>query len=174
MKTSAALVLVLLALSAVPVPAEERAGLRVEIVPKIVENRSAPTRSVNSVISDVDKNMSLKATVKNVSMKDMPEGSIDYVILVHRWTGTEQQSISQYTGKVALPPLRTTEQVEVDVGNYHIGGHRHGTSSRHEDKLVGWKLSITQGGVPVEFRTPTTFEELNRKAKPSVAKPAPR
>jgi hypothetical protein len=146
--------------------AEEKEGVRVEIVPHIVENRSVG-RSSGKLLTPVDKDMSLKAAVKNVSMKDAPEGSIDYVILVKRWTASEQERIARYSGSQKLPPLRPAQQVEIDVGKYHIGGHSHGTSSRHEDKLAGWKVTVTQGSRVVEFHTPTTFDALNGKATPS-------
>ena len=145
--------------------AEEKEGVRLEIVPQIEENRSS-SRSSTSSISPVDKDMSLKAAIKNVSMKDAPEGSISYVILVNRWNPAEQEKITQYTGTEKLPALRPAEQVQVDVGKYHIGGHRHGSSARHEDKLAGWKVTVTQGARSVEFHTPSTFDALHRAAKP--------
>lgn len=145
--------------------AEEREGLRVEIVPKIVADRSEKPGAVQSLQARVDKDMSLKATVKNVSMKEMPEGSLDYVILVSRWTADEKEQIARYTGTEKLPALKPAEQVEVAVGQYQIGGHRHGTSPRHEDKLAGWKLVATPAGRRIEFRTPATFEAMSSRAQ---------
>ena len=52
-----------LLLSTISAAAEEKEGLRVEIVPKIVADRSAPAR-VSADLPTVDKDMSLKATVK--------------------------------------------------------------------------------------------------------------
>jgi len=145
--------------------AEEREGLCVEIVPNIAADRSEKPGSTQSLQAKVDKDMSLKATVKNVSMKELPEGSIEYVILVSRWTADEKEKISRYTGTEKLPGLKPAEQVEVAVGQYQIGGHRHGTSSRHEDKLAGWKLVATPAGRRIEFRTPSSFEAMSNSAQ---------
>src|SRR5690242_15288416 len=76
--------------------AAEKEGLRVEVVPKLLVDRSASTNSTIFTTA-VDQDMALKATIKNISMKDNPEGSIDYVVLVQRWN-TETPSYSRFNG----------------------------------------------------------------------------
>ena len=98
-------------------------------------------------------------------MRDIPEGSIEYVILVSRWNLKEEEKFARYTGTQKLPALRPAEQAEIAVGEFRIGGHSHGTSSRHEDKPAGWKLVVLQAGRKVEFRTPTSFEMMSSKAE---------
>jgi hypothetical protein len=51
------------------------------------------------------------------------------------------------------------------VGEYHIGGHVHGSSDMHVDQLAGWKITIDQDGKKTEFRSGSTFDALNARAK---------
>lgn len=154
----------LVTLAAATLFAAEKEGLRVEVVPKMLSD-SGPLPNYAQSQTPVDQDMSLKATIKNVSMKDAPEGSIDYIVLVQRW-GTETAAYSSYKGTEKLPGLRFADQVEVDIGKYHLGGHLHGSSEQHKDKLAGWKIVVTQGDKKVEFISPPNFETLNKTAKP--------
>jgi hypothetical protein len=142
----------------------EKDGLRVEVVPKILSDGSA---IMNTAVftTPVDKEMALKATFKNTSMKDAPEGTIDYIVLVQRWAAEKGSRLS-YTGTEKLPAMRFSDQVEVDIGSYHIGGHLHGSSDQHEDKLAAWKITVTQGEKKTEFSTPN-FVGMSAGAKPA-------
>ena len=144
--------------------AMEKDGLRVEVVPKTLSDGSAPTSSFQ-LMSAVDQDMSLKAALKNISMKDAPEGAIDYVVLVRRWAG-ELNKLSVYRGTQKLQAMRFGEEITVDIGKYHLGGHMHGSSDRHKDKLAGWKIVVTQGDKKIEFSTPADFASLEKAAKP--------
>ena len=96
----------------------EKEGLRLEVVPKILPDRSGlPNSAVFT--PPIDQDMSLIATFKNVSMKDAPEASIEYVALVHRWGG-ESAKYASYRGTERLP-LRFGQQAEVDIGNITLG-----------------------------------------------------
>lgn len=165
MNRSLTLTWLLLVLIIPPVFAAEKEGLRVEVVPKVVWDRSPPINSA-TFSTAVDQEMSLKAAFKNVSMKDVPESSIDYVVLVQRWAG-ENNTYSIYKGMEKLEPLRFSQQVEVDIGKYHLGGHLHGVSDRHKDHLAGWKIVVTQGSKKIEFSTPSNFDTLSKNAKPA-------
>jgi hypothetical protein len=155
----------LLSLTVATVFGAEKEGLRVEIIPKVLSDRSA---LANSAVfkTPVDQDMSLKATFKNISMKDAPEGSIDYIVLVQRWSA-ETARYSSYTGTQKLVPLRFGDPVEVDIGQYHLGGHLHGLSDRHKDRLAGWKIVVTQGSKKIEFSTPPNFDQLSKEARPA-------
>jgi hypothetical protein len=145
--------------------AVEKDGLRVEVVPKTVSDGSAFPSSFQ-LMSKVDQDMSLKATFKNISMRDAPEGTIDYVVLVRSWAG-ELDKLSVYRGTQKLEAMRFGEELSVDIGSYHLGGHMHGSSDRHKDKLAGWKIVVKQGDKTIEFVTPTDFASLERHAKPA-------
>jgi hypothetical protein len=143
--------------------AMEKDGLRVEVEPKILSDGSAFPSSFQ-LTSKVDQDMALKAAFKNISMKDVPEGTIEYVVLVRHWPG-ESDKLSVYRGTQKLPALRFGEEISVDIGKYHLGGHMHGTLDKHKDKVAGWKIVVTQGGKNIEFCTPTDFASLERTAK---------
>ena len=145
--------------------AMEREGLRVDVVPKMLVDKSL-TPNTMATTTPVDEEMSLKATIKNVSMKDVPESTIDYVVLVQRWA-TETGAYSSYKGTQKLQPIRFADQVEVDIGKYHIGGHLHAAGEQHKDKLAGWKIVITEPGKTIEFTSGPNFEGLNVRAKPA-------
>ena len=145
--------------------AMEKDGLRVEVVPKTLSDGSAPVDSFH-IQSAVDQDMSLKATFKNVSMKDSPEGRIDYVVMVRRWDG-ETDKLEVYRGTQTLDPIRFGDEISVDIGHYHLGGHMHGTRDQHKDKLAGWKIVVTQGNKTIEFSTPGDFARMEKAAKPA-------
>lgn len=142
----------------------EKEGLRVEVVPKILVDGNAPTSSFQDS-TPVNQEMALKATIRNISMKDTPESTIDYVVLVQRW-GNETGTYSSYSGTEKLQALRIAEQVDIDIGKYHVGGHMHGGSDRHKDKLCGWKIVVNEGGKKIEFTYPSNFESMSKLAKP--------
>ncbi len=144
--------------------AAEKDGLRVEVVPKILVDGNAPTNSFQDS-TPVNQEMALKATIRNVSMKDAPESTIDYIVLVQRW-GNETGSYSSYQGTEKLQALRFADQVDIDIGKYHLGGHMHGGSDHHKDKLAGWKIVVNQAGKKIEFSYPANFESMNKLAQP--------
>lgn len=144
--------------------AMEQDGLRVEVEPKVLSDGSAAATSAHPNAA-VNQEMSLKATFKNISMKDAPGGTIDYVVLVRRWTA-ESDKLSLYRGTQKLEAIWFGQEISVDIGNYHLGGHMHGTLDKHKDKLAGWKIVVTQGDKKTEFSTPTDFASLEKAAKP--------
>ena len=144
--------------------AEEKQGIRLDVTPHIAENRSVRTPN-QAGITESDKTMSMKVAVKNTSMNDMPEASLAYTFIVERWNISEKESYSFYTGTQQVKALRPADQVSLDVGTYKIGGHRHGTSPRHEDKLAGWKIVVTRGTQQTEFSSTPNFAALEARAK---------
>jgi hypothetical protein len=144
--------------------AAEKEGLRFEVVPKMLVDRSVPTNSAVFTTA-VDQDMALKATIKNISMRDNLEGSIDYTVIVQHWS-TETPTYTKYTGTQPLQAIRIGEQVELDIGQYHLGGHLHGTSEHHKDKLAAWKITVTEGDKKTEFTSGSNFGSLEKVAKP--------
>src|SRR4051812_21266054 len=147
--------------------AMEKDGLRVEVVPELLSDSSLPQNTMADS-TPVHEEMSLKASFRNTSMHDAPEGTIEYIVLVQRW-GTEVGTYSSYKGSEKLEPIRFGQQVEIDIGKYQIGGHLHGGSDRHKDKLAGWKIVVTQGAKRTEFAFPQNFDALSASAKPAKA-----
>ncbi len=144
--------------------AEEKQGIRLDVTPHMAENRSDRPR-FGSGFTEIDKTMAMKVAVKNTSMNDMPEASLTYTFIVERWDPSEKGTYSSYTGTQQVKALRPADQVVLDVGTYKIGGHRHGTSPRHEDKLAGWKIVVTRGAQQTEFSSSSNFAALEARAR---------
>ena len=148
--------------------AVEKGGLLVEISKKTVNRNDKVT--VNGVGNmEIDRDQTLKMDVKNNSSKDLPETPIESVVLVQRWGG-ELSNLERFTGTAKIPPLHPGQTTSVDVGQFHIGGHMHGSSDRHVDKVFAWKISLMRDGQKVEFTSSSEFEAYDRRIKPGANK----
>src|SRR5688572_27117986 len=139
--------------------AEDKNGLRVLITKKTLDRGDGRP----GYMREVSRTMALKATFKNISMKDLAEGKVECVILVRRWT-SETGSTERYTKELKLDPLKTAQELELLVGEYHIGGHMHGTSDHHVDQVVAWKLTVDHAGKKTDFLSSSNFESTNKRA----------
>ncbi len=153
------LIVVTLLLS-IPVLAEDKNGLRVMVTKKTVDRADGKP---GSFMREVDRSMALKATFKNITNKDLPAGKISCVILVRRWT-SETGATNRYTNELTLDALKTAQEQELLVGDYHIGGHLHGSATYHVDQVVGWKLTVDHEGKKTDFLSSPTFETDNKRA----------
>jgi hypothetical protein len=160
MKTLAPLLSITLLLSHAG-RAEDKGGLRVNVTKKTLDRADGGA----SYMREIDRTMALKAVVKNISMKEMPEGTIDCVILIKRWGMSESGTLERYTKSLPIGSLKTAAEQELLVGEYKIGGHMHGTSDMHVDQLAAWKLTITHDGKKTEFLSSSGFEGMNKRAR---------
>lgn len=151
------------------VDAAEKGGLLVEISKKTTARNDKVT--VNGVGNmEIDKDQTLKVDIKNNSSKDLPETPIDSIVLVNRYF-TETANVERYTGTAKIPPLKPGQTTSVDLGSFHIGGHMHGSSDMHVDKVVAWKVSLTRDGQKLDFSSSSSFDNLDKKAKPARDNP---
>ena len=139
--------------------AEDKDGVRVLVTKKTLDRADGKP----GYTQEIDRTMALKAAVKNISREDRPEGKISSVVLIRRWA-TETGSVERYTKEVKLDPLRTAQETELLVGEYHIGGHMHGTADYHVDQVAAWKITVEYAGKKTEFMSGGNFESLNKKA----------
>jgi hypothetical protein len=146
-------------LFALPALAEDKGGLRVMVTKKTVDRADGKP----GYTREIDRSMAMKATVKNISNKDLPEGKIGCVILVRRWT-TETGATERYTKELKLDALKTAQESELLVGEYHIGGHLHGTATYHVDQVVAWKLTVEHEGKKTDFLSSANFDSENKRA----------
>jgi hypothetical protein len=140
--------------------AEDRDGLRVSVVKKTIDRndgRPSPYR-------DIDRLMGLSLTMRNISMKDMPAGSLTYTILVRRWAIDEAGKIERYTGTCEVPDLKPAVETSMPIGEFRIGGHMHGTSARHVDSMLGWKVVVSTGDKKRVFTSTSNFDSMERAA----------
>ena len=154
-------VLLALALFASPALAEDKGGIRLNVVKKTLDRADGKP----SYMREVDRSMALKATIKNLTSKEMPEATLDCVILIQRWGLSETGATERYKKTHKLPVLKSAQEVELLVGDYHIGGHMHGRSDEHVDQILGWKITVDHAGKKTEFVSKANFDALDKRAK---------
>jgi len=108
--------------------------------------------------------MALKLEVKNHSMKELPESTVSYIVLIQRWAN-ERGEAQRYEGTASLKKILPSNGDSVMMGEFHIGGHMHGTSERHVDQMIAWKVIIDCAGEKMEFVSSSRFDSLNKTAK---------
>jgi hypothetical protein len=112
----------------------------------------------------VDRDLAFKVDVKNTSNKESTASTVDTVVVIQRWE-SETGSTEKSEGHAPLEALHPAQTTSVNVGQFHIGGHMHGSSTMHVDQVIGWKVVITRDGQKIEFTSGTNFESLEKKAK---------
>jgi len=147
--------------------AAEKGGLLVDVSKKTVgKNDKITPNGVGNMT--VDRDQTLKLDVKNTSNKELPATPVESIILVQRWE-SETANIERYTGSAKLEALKPAQVGSVLVGEFHIGGHMHGSSEMHVDHVVAWKVTLMRDGQKLEFTSSSNFDTLDRHAKPASA-----
>lgn len=162
MKQTTALILALLLL-APGMRAEEKNGLRVS-VQKTTLDKEQSRPSYN--MSRVAKELALKITVKNVTFKDIPEGTLDYIVIVRRW-GRMPELYQRYSGTETVPALKAGEEKGLIVGKVKMAGYETlANHKQYQDSLEAWQIAVKQNGVEmIKLDSTGSFEKLNAKAK---------
>jgi hypothetical protein len=144
--------------------AEEKEGLLVDVQKKVVNRNDKNTPGgVGSMT--VDRTLSLKVDMKNNAIRDMPETKADYTVLIQRWA-METGRIERYEGTAKVDALAVGHTESVLLGEFHIGGHMHGSSEMHVDHMLAWKVVIERDGKKLEFMSNGSFDSMNKRAKP--------
>ena len=152
-----------------PLHAAEKGGLLVDISKRTIAKGDKISRN-GAGTTEVDRTCAIKLDVKNNSTKDVPESPVHFTILIQRWGFSESHNLERYEDDGVLTPLRPSQSTSIRGGEFHIGGHLHGGSERHVDQVAAWKVVITRNGEKVEFTSGSTFEAMNKSAKPAMAK----
>ena len=146
---------------------EEKNGLQVSVTKKTLDR--ADTRANYYYYDRIDRTQGLKVTIKNTTFRPMPEGEIDWTIIVRRYlSGTPEG----FTGTEKLKALKPAESVDMVIGSAQITGWRdwydqakdkmeHQVVVRHGDKEM-IRLSSTSG-----------FDALAKRANLRKASSAP-
>jgi hypothetical protein len=158
------IVSVCLLLSAVAsLQAIEKGGLLLEIQKKVLSRNDKVT--VNGVGNmEIDRDQTIKIDVKNTSNKDLPETPVESIVLVQRWGFSETSQIERYKGTAKIEALHPAQATSVQVGQFHIGGHMHGSSDMHVDKVIGWKVTLMRDGQKLEFTSNANFDSMDKRA----------
>ena len=143
-----------------PLFAEERGGLLVD-VQKISVDRNDKREGHRM---SIDRMMALKIDVRNNSMRELPETTVNYVVLVERWN-TETGRIERFEGSEKLGKLLGSQGESVTTKEFHIGGHMHGTSDRHVDHIEAWKVTINREGQNIDFVSGSNFDMFDKRSQ---------
>ena len=146
---------------------EEKNGLQVSVTKKTLDR--ADTRGNYYYYDRIDRTQGLKVTIKNTTFRPMPEGEIDWTIIVRRYVSATPEG---FTGTEKLKALKPAESVDMIIGSAQITGWRdwydqakdkmeHQVVVRHGDKEM-IRLSSTSG-----------FDALAKRATLRKASSAP-
>ena len=162
---------IILALGAVS-RAEEKNGLQVSISKKTLDR--ADTRGNSYYYDRIDRTQGLRVTLKNNTFRPMPEGEIDWTIIVRRYSST---AVEGFTGTEKVKALKPAETVDMVIGAAQITGWRdwfdqakdkmeHQVVVRHGDKEM-IRLSSTSGFDALAKRA-TLRKASSEPARPGV------
>ena len=145
--------------------AEEKNGLSLTVAKTTVENND--TRAASGYYYDrISRTQGLKATIKNTSFKEMPEGEVVWTILVKKW-GYSTPLIHSYTGTEKLKVLKPAEATDMIIGKADIAGYKD-LGYQEKDKTE-WQVIVRQDGKEMlKLQSTSAFDSLAKHAtKPS-------
>ena len=146
--------------------AEEKNGVQLTVQKKTLDR--ADTRGGAYYLDRIDRTQGLKVMVKNVSFKPMPEGEVEWVILVRKYPGT---ILEGFRGAEALKALRPADTVEMVMGAAQITGWRDYYDAVR-DKME-YQVIVKQEGVEkVRMQSTSNFDTLIKRAQIRVVQPA--
>jgi hypothetical protein len=145
--------------------AEEANGLRLTAQKTLLEKNK--DRDNSPYWDTVDKALGLKVNVRNVSLKDMPEGTLEYIVIVKRW-GSSPTRYESYTGTEKLPALTKSAEANLTVAKVALGGYEGaGYGKYYQDTIEGWQLIAKHDGKEtLKLQSTSSFDKLLPKAKP--------
>jgi hypothetical protein len=149
----------------VSTPAEEANGLRLTAQKTVLEKDT--TRGPSYYYDSVSKALGLKVNARNISFKDLSEGTLEYIVLVQRW-GYSPPRIEKYTGTEPLPALRKGAEANLTVGRVPLGGYEAGGNrTRYQDSIEGWQIIAKHNGAEtIKITSTSGFEPMLKKAVP--------
>lgn len=158
-------IFLLLALLPVASLAEEANGLRVTVQKTLLEKEK--NRDQFYTWDKVAKALGLKVNARNISFKDMPEGVLEFNVIVKRW-GRSTEVFESYTGTEKLPLLLKGAEANLVVGKVPIGGwESSGNRKEFQDSIEGWQVKITHDGKEtIKITSNQDFEKVAKKATP--------
>lgn len=150
--------------------ADEANGLRVTAQKTVLENESS--RQGSSPMQRVEKSLGLKVNGRNISLKDLPEGTLDYTIIVRRW-GYSPDRYESYVGSEKFPALVKGAETNLTVGEVAVRGYDNlGARKQYQDSIEGWQILVKhEGKETIKLTSTAAFQKLLPKAKPAP-KPA--
>jgi hypothetical protein len=148
--------------------AEEANGLRLTAQKTVLDKET--NRDAFDQWDKVDKALGLKVAAVNTSFKDLPEGTLEYTVIVKRW-GRSPELYESYTGTEKFPALIKGADANLVVGKvpmsgYEIGGNR----KQFQDSIEGWQVIVKHADKEtIKLTSTAAFVKLLPKAKPGKA-----
>ena len=163
MKTLLSLLLALVfALAPGTARAEEKNGLSVSVGKTTIEKND--TRCTGYYSDRINRTQGLKASIKNTSFKEMPEGEVIWSIVVKKYYST---SAEIYTGTEKLKSLKPAETTDMVIGNAEITGYNY--SGAQEKDKIEWQVIIKQDGKEmIKTQSTSSFDGLAKRAVKAV------
>ncbi len=144
--------------------AEERNGLLINVSKRTL-NRADRRDTV--YYTQYDRTQGYKLTVKNTSLKALPEGEVNWTILVLKpISGTTEK----YVGTEKLKPLRSSESVELMIGAVPIGGYRY--ERDYKDEMEHEIVISHAGKETIRSSSKPSFAALAKRATLIETEPA--
>ena len=144
--------------------AEEKNGLSVTVSKTVVENND--TRGTGYYSDRINRTQALKAVLKNLSFKEMPEGEVVWTILVKKW-GYSTPRIEIYTGNEKLKALKPAESTDMVIGKAAVGGYKE-YGAAEKDKTE-WQVIVKQDGKElVKVQSTSAFDSMAKHATKPV------
>ena len=122
---------------------EEQNGLQITVSRKTTARDDQRTAYY---LQKMDRTMALHVVVKNVSMKPLPEGRVEYSLLVNKALYYEHKR-ELYTGSEVLPALQPAATADVVLGSAQVNGYRDLFEQR-KDKM-DYKVVLVYNGKPM-------------------------
>jgi hypothetical protein len=139
---------------------ENQNGLEVQVARKTLDRND--THESYYQYEHIDRTMALHVIAKNASMKEMPEGLIEYSLLVkkHNYSPGYYEI---YSGTEKLKALKMGETADVVIGSAQITGWT-SSGETSKDKLEYQIIIKHEGKVTLKMSTTPAFEALAARA----------
>ena len=137
--------------------AEEKNGLSLTVSKTVIEKNDTHS---GAYYDRINRTQGLKASIKNLSFKEMPEGEVVWTILVKKYYST---TVESYTGTEKLKALKPAEITELVFGAAQITGYRD-TDNTSKDKTE-WQITVKQDGKEViKSQSTSAFDSMAKHA----------
>lgn len=141
----------------------EMNGLRITVQKTLID-RARRTDSFSSWDA-VAKKLALKVLAVNTTFRDLPEGTINYAIIVKRW-GDRINPYERFTGTEPFPALLASKQAELVLGDVDLIGYESSSDRRtYQDSIEAWEVTVTHGDqVTLTTNSGGSFDRLKARA----------
>lgn len=146
--------------------AAEANGFRLSAQKTLLEKEK--DRNAFSQWDRVEKALGIKVVAQNVSLTDLPEGTLYYSVIVKRW-GSSPAIYENYTGTEKLPALSRGAEANLTIGKVPLNGYESGSNRKqYQDSIEGWQIIARHGETEtIKITSTSSFEKLLSKATPA-------